>query len=64
MWTQWVNGILGLWVLISPFLGFTAGGLMTNLVVSGIIIALLGFAGAMQEQAEKTRGSEHEHRHA
>lgn len=43
MWQQWVNGILGLWVLLLPFIGLTD---TTTLVVTGIVIAVLGFWGA------------------
>lgn len=50
MWQQWINGILGLWVLISPFVGLTPEAMTTNLVIVGIVIALLGFWGALQHQ--------------
>ena len=46
MWQQWVNGILGLWVLISSFVGMSASGMTTNLVIVGIVVAILGFWGA------------------
>lgn len=61
MATHWINGILGLWVLISPFLGFSPDGMTANLVVTGILVAVLGFAGAAYEQ-NYHRQQEREHR--
>jgi len=46
MWKNWLNGILGLWVLISPFVGLSGGAMQTNLVIVGIVIAVLGFWSA------------------
>jgi hypothetical protein len=43
MWQDWVNGILGLWVILLPFIGMTD---MTTLVITGIVIAVLGFWAA------------------
>lgn len=63
MTTQWINGILGLWVLISPFIGFTPAGMTTNLVIVGIVVAILGFAGAIYESNWR-REHTLEHRHA
>ena len=49
MWQNWVNAVLGLWVALTPFLGF-AGALATwNLVVVGLVVAVLGFWGATQK---------------
>jgi hypothetical protein len=62
MTTQWLNGILGLWVLISPFIGFTASGMTANLVIVGIVVAILGFAGAIYEQNyRRQHGMEQRH---
>lgn len=47
MWQQWVNGILGLWVIVVAFLGFTGSTLMWTLAITGIVVAVLGFWGAM-----------------
>ena len=44
MWQDWVNGILGLWVILLPFIGL--GGDVTTLVITGIVIAVLGFWAA------------------
>ncbi len=59
MWQEWIDGILGLWVLISPFLGFTTDQMTTNLVIVGIVMAVSGFWGAAQYRQE-----EQMHQHA
>lgn len=46
MWQQWVNGVLGLWLILSAFIGFTPSAMTTNLVIVGIVVAILGFWGA------------------
>lgn len=40
-WQGWINFVVGLWVIITPFLGMSMSSLATNLVVSGIIVAVL-----------------------
>jgi hypothetical protein len=45
MWKNWVNGILGLWLILSAFIGMTASGMTANLVIIGIVVAILSFAG-------------------
>ena len=47
MWQQWVNGVLGLWVIVVAFLGFTGATLMWTLAITGVVVAVLGFWGAM-----------------
>ena len=43
MWQAWVNGILGIWLVIAAFLNFAPkGNLWDNLIV-GVIVAVLGF---------------------
>ncbi|MDP3762964.1 MAG: SPW repeat protein [bacterium] len=46
MWKHWVNGVLGLWVIIMPYLGFTATAHQILMVVAGIVIAVLSFWAA------------------
>lgn len=43
MWKNWLNGILGIWVVIIPFLNFSLAWQRTVLIFSGFIIAILGF---------------------
>ena len=46
MWQNWINAILGLWIMLSSFLGMSAAEMTTNLMVVGAVIAVLGFWGA------------------
>jgi hypothetical protein len=48
MWQQWVNGILGIWTIVVPFLGFTGNTLTWTLVVTGLVVAILGFWGGAE----------------
>jgi uncharacterized membrane protein len=47
MWQNWINFLAGIWLIISPYLGFTTSALTTNLVVTGIIVAILGLWGGL-----------------
>ncbi len=51
MWQQWINGILGLWVIAMPFLGLAGNTLTWTMVVTGVIIAVLGFWGGATAKA-------------
>lgn len=50
MWQQTLTGVLGLWVIIYPFLGITGQANTVLLVITGIVIALLGFGSAAQRR--------------
>ncbi len=50
LWQQWLNAILGLWVIAIPFLAITGAALTWTLVVTGVVIAVLGFWAAGQER--------------
>lgn len=56
MWQQWVNAILGLWVIAVPFLGMVGNALTWTLVVTGAVVAILGFWGAQEASAERQSG--------
>jgi hypothetical protein len=60
-WTQWLNGILGLWVLISPFVGFSPDGMTTNLVIVGLVVAILGFVGAASRETHRYESRRESH---
>jgi hypothetical protein len=45
MWQLWAIAIVGLWTIAVPFLGFTTGALTWTLVITGLIVAVLGFWG-------------------
>jgi hypothetical protein len=40
---KWLNVILGLWVVVSPFLIKSAGTLQWSNVIVGIVIAVLAY---------------------
>src|SRR5262249_7978777 len=46
---SWVNFLLGLWLIISPFvLGFSAASAaMTDAIILGIVVAVLGLWAAL-----------------
>jgi uncharacterized membrane protein len=58
MWKNWVNGILGLWLIVSTFFGMSTNGMAVNLVIVGIVVAVLSFAGLASGSYEQT------HQHA
>lgn len=52
---SWANVILGVWLIISPFvLGFTSGRLLWNDIVLGIIIAIVGIGNAWSTSSVNT----------
>ena len=54
-WLSWVNAVLGLWVIVSPFgLGYTTSGALWNSVIMGIIIAGLSIWSASATGAAGT----------
>ncbi len=46
MWQQWLNGILGIWTAIASWSYMGASTGRTLLIITGIIVAILGFWGA------------------
>ena len=50
MWQQWANALVGVWLIIASFFDFSASVMTTNLLVSGLIVAILGLWGALSEQ--------------
>lgn len=55
MWQQWLNGILGLWVILMGFLNFTGSTATWALVITGIVVAILGFWGASATSGSSSR---------
>ena len=47
MWQAWILGILGIWIIIVPYLNMTDSANKWVLVITGIIVAILGFWGTM-----------------
>ncbi|MES2216464.1 MAG: SPW repeat protein [Patescibacteria group bacterium] len=63
VWQHWVNFIAGLWLIISAFVGLTLDAMVTNVVVTGIVVAVLGLWGALQHNSMR-RSEDLTHRHA
>ncbi|PIR70133.1 MAG: hypothetical protein COU46_03205 [Candidatus Niyogibacteria bacterium CG10_big_fil_rev_8_21_14_0_10_42_19] len=43
MWQGWVNGFLGLWIVLLPFLGLPQNIDRPIIIAIGIIVAIAGF---------------------
>lgn len=63
MWQQWVNAIIGLWVIAVPFIGITGAALIWTLAITGAVIAILGIWGAQQEQTMEEELHELQYQH-
>ncbi|MBI4114583.1 MAG: hypothetical protein HY445_01940 [Candidatus Niyogibacteria bacterium] len=46
MWKNWLLGILGLWIILLPFLGLNLTLARTLFIITGIAVAVLGFWAA------------------
>jgi len=44
LWEHWLDFIVGLWLILSAFVGFSAYGMEINLIVSGLVIAISSLA--------------------
>ncbi len=51
MWQQWVNAVIGLAVIATPFLALSAVALTWTLVVLGAVVAVLAVWSAMKEES-------------
>lgn len=53
-WPSWINAIIGVWLVISPFaLGYPTGSVATtNDVIMGIVIAVLAIWSALATPAK------------
>jgi len=56
MWQEWVNVVLGLWIIAIPFTGMANDTLMWSLVVTGVAVAALGLWGAQEVASEREAG--------
>jgi hypothetical protein len=54
-WQHWINAILGIWVVVIPFLALAGAALTWTLVITGAVILLLGFWGATESQHQAVR---------
>lgn len=58
MWQQWVNALLGLAVIVVPFLGLTGDTFIWTLAVLGIAIAAFAIWGAVSHEGMYERYTE------
>jgi hypothetical protein len=49
MWKSWLNGILGLVIIVAAFMGLTGATLTWTLVVLGVLVAILSFWSAVAD---------------
>jgi len=60
MWQQWVNGILGIVLILMSIAGYNTG-LSTNMDIAvgiiGLIMAILAFWGAANERMHVQQGT-------
>ncbi|NCF74867.1 MAG: hypothetical protein GWO87_00040 [Xanthomonadaceae bacterium] len=50
-WQDIINGLAGLWLIISAFLHLTANANLWNYLIVGIIVSVLGFWGAADQKS-------------
>ena len=53
MWRSWAIGLLGIWIIIIPFLFDECMTQVMLLVVSGALVTLLAFSKLISEQKEE-----------
>lgn len=52
MWQQWINFIIGLWIILSGYIGMGPQATTANLTIAGIVIAGLALWGALETRTE------------
>lgn len=55
MWQQWLNALLGLWIVALAFIEFGGATFSWTLAISGLAVAVLGVWGAMSHNAMSDR---------
>jgi len=58
-WQGWVNFIVGLWLVLSGFLNFSADAMVPNLVISGLIVAILSLWEELQYKDDRMHAHGH-----
>jgi hypothetical protein len=48
-WSEWINGILGLWVIWASYMYVASGTGRVLMIITGLIVAVLGFWGGATE---------------
>jgi hypothetical protein len=51
MWKQWINAVLGLAVLATPFLSLSSGAMTWTLAIAGLVVAVLSIWSASEGTA-------------
>ncbi len=55
---RWAHGVVGIWTIVSAFLDMPHPMIMTNLIIVGIIILILGFPEkSVRDDAEYQEGT-------
>ena len=52
-WSEWVNGIMGLWVMLASYMYIPSGGDRVLMLITGLAVAVLGFWGGATEPHEE-----------
>ena len=60
-WQHWVNFVLALWIIVSGYVSFTPTDMTTNLVIVGIVMAILALWGALANSSARSSESQHSH---
>ena len=55
MWQNYVNAILGLWVIAASYLYVPSGSGRVLMLITGIVVAILGFWGGAEMPSESGR---------
>lgn len=50
MWANWVNVVVGIWLIISPFVIKSASGMQWNNIIFGIVVAVLAYYATTQKK--------------
>ncbi len=50
-WQSIVNGLAGIWLIISAFIPFGHTGNLWNYLIVGVIVAILGFWGVADQKS-------------
>jgi hypothetical protein len=64
VWQHWVNFLVGLWIVLSAYLGFSSDTMVMNLTISGIIVAILALWGALAQGSSRSYNRMEERRHS
>ena len=56
---NWISGVLGIWLIIVVFLGFSSTLSRIFFVITGLAIAVLGFLSASRQKQEANSGQDH-----